>query len=116
MENETFVERIANPLQTRASVEHVFGAPVSAEGKTIIPVAQIAFGFGGGLGQGVQKNGQNGSGAGAGGGGGMFARPKGIYEITEKGTRFIPASQTRPLLLAALAGFLLRGWIMRKGH
>jgi uncharacterized spore protein YtfJ len=38
------------PLQNSAVVKSVFGQPVSAQGKTIIPVARIAYGFGGGSG------------------------------------------------------------------
>lgn len=118
MANETLLEKMTGPLQSRASVKKVFGEPINAHGKTIVPVAQIAFGFGGGFGKGNQNSEAahmpTGSGEGAGGGGGMYARPKGVYEITEQGTRFIPASRVRPLVFAAVAGFLLRGWLMRR--
>jgi uncharacterized spore protein YtfJ len=116
MDNNNFIENIATPLQHNASVRNVFGEPITAQGKTIIPVAQIAFGFGGGFGQ-KNKPSVNDSSKGeegAGGGGGMFARPKGVYEVTDSGTRFIPVNNTMQLLLAGLAGFLIRGWLLRR--
>lgn len=42
---------IIEPLQSSAAVKSLFGDPVSAQGKTVIPVARIAWGFGGGWGK-----------------------------------------------------------------
>ena len=39
---------IAERVQTTASVNAIYGEPVSAEGKTIIPVARVRYAFGGG--------------------------------------------------------------------
>jgi uncharacterized spore protein YtfJ len=118
MNNNNFVENIASPLQHSASVKNVFGEPITAQGKTIIPVAQVAFGFGGGFGQknkpAANTNESSKGEEGAGGGGGMYARAKGVYEITDTGTRFIPVNNTAQILLAALAGFLVRGWLFRR--
>lgn len=65
------LEALAEQLQT-TGVRTIFGDPVSAEGRTIIPVARVAYGFGGGGGSG-KRPGQspdvNGEGAGGGGGG-----------------------------------------------
>ena len=38
------------------------------------------------------------------GGGGVGARPVGYIEITEDGTKYVPFSTPRQILLAALAG------------
>jgi uncharacterized spore protein YtfJ len=123
MENENFVENIATPLEHNASVKTVYGEPIVADGKTIIPVAQVAFGFGGGFGQKARSSQQAAAGTdtevpqgekGAGGGGGMYARPKGVYEVSAQGTRFIPANNLKQLLLAGLVGFLVRGWLFGK--
>jgi uncharacterized spore protein YtfJ len=46
------LQSISERLQNSASVEAVYGDPVTAEGKTIIPVAKIRYGFGGGGGSG----------------------------------------------------------------
>ena len=35
-------------LQNSASVKTVYGDPITAEGKTIIPVAKVTYGFGAG--------------------------------------------------------------------
>ena len=119
-ERENFIERMANHLQQNATVKNVFGEPVVAGGKTIIPVAQVALGYGGGFGRGNkmarQDNAGPGSGEGAGGGGGMYARPKGVYEVTDTCRRFIPVNSTRQILLAAFAGFMFRAifWSRRK--
>src|SRR5689334_5663472 len=97
MANENFLEKLAAQLAQSASVKNVYGEPIRAGDKTIVPVAQIAYGFGGGYGHGKNKmkpktepaeTNQNG-GEGAGGGGGIMAKPKGVYEITPTCTRFI---------------------------
>ena len=92
MENGNFIEKLASQFGQSASVKNVYGEPVQAGDKTIIPVAQIAFGLGGGYGQGNKKKKPNlpadntntasnekedNIGQGAGGGGGLYARPKG---------------------------------------
>ncbi len=93
---------VIEPLQKSATVRSVFGDPVSAQGKTIIPVARIAYGFGGGSGKGRQ-----GPGEGQGAGGGVYAVPLGALEITDTGTRFISLYEKRRLLIAGLFGLSL---------
>jgi uncharacterized spore protein YtfJ len=123
MENANFIENIATRLGQNATVKNVYGDPVVAGDKTIIPVAQVALGFGGGYGKNPKKFLKQGSsdynhddkgGEGLGGGGGMYARPKGVYEISPEGTKFIPANYTRQLLIAALAGFFIRSLLTRR--
>src|SRR5215831_8428961 len=111
MENINFLENLAQRLGQNATVKNVYGDPVVAGDKTIIPVAQIIYGFGGGYGYGrkpkkfpakenvsVMNDNEKNSGEGLGGGGGLLARPKGVYEISKQGTRFIPANNTRKLI------------------
>ena len=127
MENVNFLENLASRLGQNASVKSVYGDPVVTDGKTIIPVAQVAFGFGGGFGEKKKKNISSGNpqsesrenekgiaGEGAGGGGGMYAKAKGVYEITSQQTRFIPVNNNKQLLIAALVGFLIRGVVFKK--
>ena len=124
MEKENFIENLATRLGQNATVKNVFGEPVITDGKTIIPVAQVAFGFGGGLGLNNNKKKNktlSSTGAedikdqkGVGGGGGMYAKARGVYEISSQGTRFIPANNTKQLLIAALFGFLIRGWLLSR--
>lgn len=112
MENANFLENLATRLGQNATVKNVYGDPIVQDGKTIIPVAQVAYGFGGGQGKkgpehktGITEAGKEEEGAG--GGGGLMARAKGVYEVSEKGTRFIPANNTLQLMAAALLGFLV---------
>ena len=95
---------IIDPLQTSAGVKSVFGDPITAQGKTVIPVARIAWGFGGGSGKG-DHHGQPGEGYG--GGGGVAAMPLGVYEVTEAETRFIPLNEHRKMIAGILFGIAL---------
>jgi uncharacterized spore protein YtfJ len=125
MENGNFIEKLASQFGQNASVKNVYGDPVRAGDKTIIPVARIAYGLGGGYGQGNKRNKNlqpdksleqlDGPDAkGAGGGGGLYARPAGVYEVTSTSTRFIPASNTGQLLIGVVVGFLIKGWFNSK--
>jgi uncharacterized spore protein YtfJ len=96
---------LLEPLTRGASVKSVFGEPVSANGKTIIPVARVAYGFG--TGRGRKRNSSE---EGEGGGGGVYAVPLGVLEITDAETRFIALTDKRRLAGAALAGFCLGAW------
>jgi uncharacterized spore protein YtfJ len=80
----------------------VFGDPIHVEGKTVVPVAKVAYGFGGGARE-----------EGGGGGGGVRAFPAGALEITPEGTRFIPFPDFRWFASVFAAGVLL-GIMMRK--
>lgn len=122
MTNENFVEKIASGLAQTASVKNVFGEPIQVGDKKIIPVARIAYGFGAGYGESSKTKDDEVSihqkrplGEGAGGGGGMYARAKGVFEITETGTRFIPADTTRQILTGIAIGFLLKSFFFKKG-
>lgn len=121
MNDKNFLETLAASLHDNASVKTVFGEPVRAGDKVIIPVARIMFGMGGGYGHGTQQtkkllppdSSQTSStdkpgkeGEGAGGGGGMRVIAKGVYEITPKATRFIPAYDPKKILISLVAGFL----------
>ena len=125
MENINVLENLATRLGQNASVKNVYGEPVVAGDKTIIPVAQIAYGFGGGYGKGKKnplnskkqsenEENQNPTGEGSGGGGGLIAKPKGVYEISNKCTRFIPANYTRQMIVALFLGFLVKTLITKK--
>jgi uncharacterized spore protein YtfJ len=100
------LEALAERLQT-TGVRTIYGEPISAEGRTIIPVARVAYGFGGGGGLSAkhapQSPGRNGEGAG--GGGGVRAVPVGVVEITRDQTRFLRFDDWRPLAAAAIIGF-----------
>ena len=99
------LEKIGQSLGSTATVKSVFGEPIHAEGKTVVPIAKVAYGFGAGGGQGPAK--QNGDRPeGEGGGGGVRAFPAGALEITQTGTRFVGFNDFRWLAGAFLAGAL----------
>lgn len=68
---------VAEALTRRASVESVFGQPISVGDRTFVPVARIQYGLGGG---------QDSQGA----GGGLEATPLGLIELSEEGARYLP--------------------------
>lgn len=85
-----------------AGAKNVYGEPVSVDGKTVLPVATIRYGFGGSSG-GKGNNWEHGGG----GGGGLVAKPLGVVEITQSQTRFIPIVPGRALLIAVGVGVCL---------
>ncbi len=104
MNIKEILEPITEKLQSGTNVRAVFGDPVDAHGKTIIPVAKIACGFGGGFGG--KKDGEPDKQE-AGGGGGIAAKPMGVIEVSEEGTRYIPIGGA-----AKMAGLLTLGFIV----
>jgi uncharacterized spore protein YtfJ len=109
MDIRSFLESLAERLQSSAQVKMVYGEPVSAEGKTIIPIAKISYGFGGGFGRSAKSEEEGG-----GGGGGVTATPLGALEITAQETRFIRFNEPQRFLAAAAAGFLLGALLSRR--
>ena len=105
------MESMFEPLTRSASVKSVYGEAISANGKTIIPVARVAYGFGGGRGR---KQDEANPKEGEGGGGGVYAVPVGVLEVSETETRFIPLSDKRRLAGAALIGFCVGAWWARR--
>ena len=113
------LERIGDSLGSAATVKSVFGEPIQSEGRTVVPVAKVAYGFGAGAGSGRGKNdGQpNASGEGGGGGGGVRAFPAGALEITPSGTRFVKYWDPRWLVAAFAAGAVVaRLWGGRRSR
>lgn len=96
---------VAGPLESSASVKSVFGDPVETQGKTVIPVARVAYGFGGGGGSGTHDDSRQGEGMG--GGGGVYSVPLGVFEVTGTDTRFVPVEPSRKWLAVALLGFVV---------
>jgi uncharacterized spore protein YtfJ len=93
------LQKIGDTLGSTATVKSVFGEPIHFEGKTVVPVAKVAFGFGAGGGADRAKHGEGG-----GGGGGVRAFPAGALEITPTSTRFVPFADWRPLAAVFAAG------------
>ncbi|MCD4650369.1 MAG: hypothetical protein K8S56_01070 [Candidatus Cloacimonetes bacterium] len=100
------LSKLASTLSTKISealhIKLVFGNPVTASGKTIIPVAKIGFGFGSGGSFVTPSSEENKQVENGGGGGGGSAEPLGVFEISDSGTRFIPVITTRQIIFISL--------------
>ncbi|MGQ9626702.1 MAG: spore germination protein GerW family protein [Anaerolineae bacterium] len=95
-------------LREKAHVNAVFGQPQEAGGKTIIPIAQVSYGFGLGFGEGERAGEEKGGkGSGAGGGGGASVRPLALLEVKPEGLKLIPVIDYNKVLLA---GILFAAW------
>ena len=92
------------------SVKSVYGEPISAQGKTVIPVARIIYGYGAGAGTGGVGD-SKARGEGDGGGVGARAIPVGVVEISDQQTRFVPISDRKKLTGAAAIGVLFGIWL-----
>lgn len=105
---QQMLQSLAEHLGGSATVKAVYGEPVAAEGRTIIPVAKVAFGLGGGSGtrgpgEPAGRRGEEGEG----GGGGVRAAPVGVIDVTREGIRFIPIGGRMRVIVALAAGFCL---------
>jgi uncharacterized spore protein YtfJ len=121
------IDNLTESFQGRLQARTVFGEPVSSNGITIVPVADVRFGFGGGGGSGsgtesaADGEPKVGSGSGGGGGGGGKVTPLGYIEITDGGSRWVPVAPSpgeialRGLLAAAalVPGGGRRGFLAR---
>ncbi len=110
------LKSITDRLHGSASVRTVYGEPVVVEGKTIIPVAKVRYGFGAGFGEG---EGSEDPGHGGGGGGGVEVTPIGIIEITPEGTDYFSFEDRSRMIkagfaLGLIAMFILGRMLLRK--
>ena len=100
------LQEIGDRLGSTATVRSVFGEPIHANGRTIVPVAKVAYAFGGGFGSG-KRGGSDRQGEGGGGGGGVRAFPAGVLEITDDTTRFVPFMDPKRLAVVFATGAML---------
>jgi uncharacterized spore protein YtfJ len=107
---QDYFRSITERLESSASVKTIYGEPIVADGKTVIPVGRVAYAFctcsrperkddtkqqmEAGMAEGC-------------GGGAVAASPLGVVEITKEDTRFIPIDEKTRLAGALLVGFFL---------
>ena len=103
MTTKELIDSAVEHLHIGATAKTVYGEPVTIDGKTIIPVSKIAYGFGGGTGA-PESAESDAKGTGSGAGGGIAAKPIGVVEVTSAETKFIPFGQPRKFAIAALVG------------
>lgn len=116
MSTLALLQSLKESILSQANVKAIYGEPISANGKTVVPVAKIMYGYGGGAGTGGVGN-TSARGEGGGGGGGVRAIPVGVIEISEQHTSFIPITDRKKLTGAVLAGIglgILLGWRKRR--
>jgi uncharacterized spore protein YtfJ len=105
---QDIIQSIAEKTQSSAHVKTVYGEPVVADGKTVVPVARVAYGFGGGAGSRAKTGNENdGKDEGGGGGGGCAVIPVGVVEITGGSTRYIAFGLVPKLTAGVVAGAML---------
>ena len=107
MNIKEFFAPLVDKLHESANVKTVYGDPISVEGKTIIPVAKVAYGFGGGPRLQGSDNVPVEAGIGAAGGTGVV--PLGVLEVTADDTRYISVPDSGPIKLfgALFVGFVI---------
>jgi uncharacterized spore protein YtfJ len=110
----TTVQSTLDKFLTAASVEAVYGPPVTHGEDLVIPAAEVlsVVGFGLGLGggsQGATEPEATGSGGGGGGGGRVLARPVAAIILSPTGVRVEPIVDVTKVALAALTslGFMV---------
>ena len=100
------LQSLKESILSQANVKAVYGDPIEAQGKTVIPVAKIIYGYG--------------AGAGTGGVGDTRARGEGavgVVAISGQQTRFIPITDRKKLTGVAMTGFalgMLIRWLRRR--
>lgn len=111
--SERFASIVAR-LQESTTVESVYGDPIESNGRTVVPVAKVRYGFGGGYGSDPDDAGRSPDAeesTGAGMGGGVVATPTGVVEISDSGTRFVRfgdgAKRAAAVAVALGIGYLL---------
>lgn len=103
------LQSLSEHLAGSASVKQVYGEPIVAGSKTVVPVARVAYALGGGGGGGERRGVDDRpmAGGGGGGGGAVIASPVGALEITETNVRFIRFHDRVEIAKLCLAGAAL---------
>jgi uncharacterized spore protein YtfJ len=110
MSSQALLQSLKESILSQASVKALYGEPISAHGKTVIPVAKIMYGYGAGAGTGGVGD-SSARGEGGGGGGGVRAVPVGVIEISDQRTCFVPITDRKKIAGAILTGISLGLWL-----
>lgn len=94
-------------MQTKAGVKAVFGEVIEVDGRKVIPVASVQYGFGMGGGSGPKKKEEGEAPGGGGGGGGMRVEPIALIEVGDGKVKVQPIINVTKL---ALFGMLTWAW------
>ena len=110
MSTQALLQSLRESVLSQASVKAIYGEPISAHGKTVVPVAKIMYVYGAGAGTGGVGD-SRARGEGGGGGGGVRAIPVGVIEISDQQSRFVPITDRKKLTGAVLAGIGFGMWL-----
>ena len=127
---EEVLAMLGRQLGESATVGAVFGTPIIAGERTVVPVARVSYGFGGGKGaQAAPKNvgrlaleASEGSplspaaGVGMGGGGGLRVEPLAVVEITPRRVRIQPIVDVNRLIgrvFTSVFSFVIAALVIR---
>jgi uncharacterized spore protein YtfJ len=116
MSSVALLQSLKESILSQANVKAIYGEPIAAHGKTVIPVAKIMYGYGAGAGTGGVGD-TSARGEGGGGGGGVRAVAVGVIEVSDQQTRFVPITDRKRLAGAVLVGIglgMLLGWRRRR--
>ena len=83
---EELMKEVVEQLEKLITTKTVIGEPITAAGKTLIPISRVTFGFGSGGGEG-KRDAE--SGFGGGGGGGAKIEPVAFLVVSEDDVRML---------------------------
>lgn len=104
------LQSLKDSVLGQANVKTICGEPISAQGKTIIPVAKVMYAYGAGAGTGSMGD-TRARGEGGGGAGSVRTVPMGVIEVSDQPTRFIPITSRKKLFAATFGGVMLGIWM-----
>ncbi|HZQ26010.1 MAG TPA: spore germination protein GerW family protein [Terriglobales bacterium] len=104
------LQSLKEGVLSQASVKTIYGEPISAQGKTIIPVSKVIYAYGAGAGTGGVGD-SKARGEGGGGGGGARAIPVGVIEVSDQPTRFVAITDRKKVAAAIALGTMMGMWL-----
>jgi uncharacterized spore protein YtfJ len=115
MNTAEMLQSLIGCLQYGASAKTVFGDPIAAEGRTLIPVAKVGGGWGGGL-HSIQSDPakQEPAEPRLGFGAGFGAKPLGVIEVSKEGTKFISIGIGKKILGVLAVGLIVGLFLGKK--
>ena len=96
------IEAALDKVRSTAGVKTVYGEPIKVDGKTIIPIAKVAFGAKPGAGP--KPKDFKAETVGEGGRIGAYAVPVGVVEVSDDATKFVPINAKKQLSIAGAVG------------
>ncbi len=110
MSTTQFLQSVGS-IPAGAGVEKVFGQAQTVGDKTIIPIAEVFYGFGGGMGE-CSRSSEGQANTGGGGGGGAISRPIGFIEITPGRTQLRLIPDINRIALGTLCVAAMAIWVL----